>query len=135
MKKLISISIIVLIAIVGVYVYWFYYNPYSDGYREGLLQKFSRKGNVLKTYEGEMVLVGFGARNGNIINSNYFYFSVDDRAVADSMEKSLGKIVKLHYVQYRRCLPWRGENYGTKNSDPGQYMADRIAEVREGQAY
>ncbi len=131
MKKVILFSILVLVLSVSGYVYWFYYNPYSDGYREGLLQKFSRKGNILKTFEGEMVLVGFGARNGNILNANYFYFSVADRTLSDSLQMCMGKIVKLHYVQYRRSLPWRGEDYGTLNSEKGQYMVDQINSVNE----
>jgi len=135
MRKLIFISIAILLLSVTGYIYWFYYNPYSDGYREGILQKFSRKGNVLKTYEGEMVMLGFGARNTSIVNANYFYFSVDDNSAADSLQMCLGKIVKVHYVQFRRSLPWRGENYGLNNADKGQYIVDKIAEVREAPLY
>lgn len=129
MLKTIFISILVILLAVTGYVYWYYYNPYSDGYREGVLQKFSRKGNVFKTYEGEMIQLGFGQR-GAAINSQYYYFSVSDEQLADSLEHCLGKIVKLHYTQYRRSLPWRGENYDKTNADKGQYMVDGIAEVR-----
>jgi hypothetical protein len=135
MKKIIGISITLLLVFVFGYTYWFYYNPYSDGYREGLLQKFSRKGNVLKTFEGEMLLAGFGPRTGSIINSNYFYFSVADKPLADSLDKCLGKVVKLHYVQYRRSLPWRGEDYGIKNADKGQYVVDNISDVKDAVLY
>lgn len=121
--------VIILIAVTG-YVYWYYYNPYSDGYREGVLQKFSRKGNVFKTYEGEMIQLGFGQR-GAVINSQYYYFSVDDVPLADTLEKSLGKIVRVHYTQYRRNLPWRGENYDKVNAEKGQYVVDQLAEVRQ----
>lgn len=129
MLKTIFIAIFVILLAVTGYVYWYYYNPYSDGYREGVLQKFSRKGNVFKTYEGEMIQLGFGQR-GAAINSQYYYFSVSDEQLADSLEHCLGKIVKLHYTQYRRSLPWRGENYDKTNADKGQYMVDGIAEVR-----
>lgn len=134
MRKAIFFSIVVLLLAVVGYVYWFYYNSYSDGFREGLLQKFSRKGNVFKTYEGELVLSGFGPRNG-VINANYFYFSVANPQVADSMERCLGKVVKVHYVQYRRSLPWRGDNNNTKNSDKGQYIVDKIVEVNPNNPY
>lgn len=131
MRKIIFFTILILLVGLTGYIYWYYYNPSSDnGYREGLVQKFSHKGSIFKTYEGEMVLVGFGMRNGNL-NSNNFYFSVTDEKVADSMQKCLGKIVKLHYVQYRRSLPWRGENYSTKNQETGQYIVDRIDQVKE----
>jgi hypothetical protein len=131
MRKVIIFSILVIVMIVTAYVYWFYFNPYSDGYREGVLQKFSRRGNVFKTYEGEMIQMGFGARNGSgTINANYFYFSVDDGAIADSLNVCTGKLVKLHYTQYRRTLPWRGEHYNYKNSDNGQYIVDKIIDVQ-----
>ncbi len=129
MLKTIFIAIFIILLGVTGYVYWYYYNPYSDGYREGVLQKFSRKGNVFKTYEGEMIQLGFGQR-GAAINSQYYFFSVSDEQLADSLEHCLGKIVKLHYTQYRRSLPWRGENYDKTNADKGQYMVDGIAEVR-----
>ncbi len=32
--------------------WWKYYYTYSEGFRSGLLQKFSHKGNISKTYEG-----------------------------------------------------------------------------------
>ena len=130
MRKIIFLSVAILFVVVSVYVYWYYYRPYSDGLREGVLQKFSRRGNVFKTYEGEMILLGFRQRNG-ALNADYFYFSVDNRQLADSMEKSMGKVVRLHYVQYKRSLPWRGEDYGTRNPERGQYVADRIISVTE----
>lgn len=130
MRKVIFFSVLILILFGSVYTWWFYYNTYSDGYREGVLQKFSRKGNIFKTHEGEMILLGFRQRNG-ALNADYFYFSVDDHAIADSLEKSLGKVVKIHYVQYRKSLPWRGENYGDRNPERGQYVADGISSVQE----
>ena len=118
-----------LLGITG-WVYWYFYNPKSDGTREGIVQKFSRKGNVFKTWEGEMVQQGFGPRSGTF-NANYFYFSVVNDQIADSLEHgALGKIVRVHYVQYRRSLPWRGDNYNGRNQEQGQYVVDRIEEVR-----
>jgi len=129
MRKFIFLFVIVLLLFVTGYVYWFFYNPKSDGTREGMVQKFSRKGNVFKTWEGEMVQQGFGTRGGNF-NANYFYFSVVDDAVADSLEHGAqGKMVRVHYIQYRRSLPWRGDNYNGKNQENGQYIIDRIEAV------
>lgn len=130
MRTLIMLAIAVILLGGAGYVYWYYYNPYSDGYREGVLQKFSRKGNVLKTHEGELLQLGFGQRAG-YFNAQYFYFSVDDGRIADTLESAIGKVIKVHYTQYRRSLPWRGEEYGAKNAEPGQYIVDGLAEVRE----
>lgn len=133
MRRVIFFTILILILSVVGYSYWFYYNPFSEGYREGVLQKFSRKGNLFKTHEGEMIQLGFGQR-GNAFNAQYFYFSVVDISLADSLEGCLGKRVRLHYIQYRRSLPWRGDDYNDKNDESGQYIVDEIAEVSEADA-
>jgi hypothetical protein len=130
MRKIIFLMVLVLLLGVTGYVYWYFYNPKSDGTREGIVQKFSRKGNMFKTWEGEMVQQGFGSRGGTF-NANYFFFSVINDQIADSLEHgALGKVVRVHYVQYRRTLPWRGDNYNGRNQEPGQYVVDRIEEVR-----
>jgi len=131
MRKVIFFSILVIVLSVVGYVYWFYYNPFSEGYREGVLQKFSRKGNLFKTHEGEVIQLGFGQRTGGALNAQYFKFSVTDLALADSLENCLGKSVKLHYVQYRRALPWRGDNHANDSYTKGQYVVDGIAQVKE----
>lgn len=130
MRKVIFISILILLLSVVGYTYWFYYSAYSDGRRDGYLQKFSRKGNLFKTYEGELLQQGFGQR-GSTFNAQYFYFSVVDVSLADSLEECIGKRVKLHYTQYRRSLPWRGDDYNGKNEGNGQYVIDKILEVDE----
>lgn len=131
MRKVIYISILIIVLAMVGYVYWYYYNPYSEGYREGVLQKFSRKGNMFKTYEGEMIQLGFGQRTGGSLNAQYFYFSATDLKLADSLENCMGKSVKLHYVQYRRALPWRGNNHVNDDMPKGQYIVDGIAEVKD----
>lgn len=132
MRNAIFVTItLVLLGTVG-YVYWFYYSSYSDGNRGGVLQKFSRKGNLFKTYEGELLMRGFGQKSGGF-NAQYFYFSVSDIALADSLSKCIDKKVTLHYIQYRRHLPWRGDNYNGKNDENGQYIVDKIISVEEVQ--
>jgi hypothetical protein len=105
---MIKFILILLLACSGL-VYWFCYNVYSDGERTGLLTKLSRKGNVFKTYEGEM-LIGNFQQAPNVMVPEKFNFSVKDQALADSLMKMQGKSVSLSYYQYRRSLPWRGES-------------------------
>lgn len=134
MRKVIFIGFSLLLLVLTGYVYWFYYRSYGDGYREGYFQKFSRKGNIFKSYEGEMVLEGFGTKRmpkNTSFSANYFYFSVIDEQIADSLEQCIGKVVKVHYTQYLRSLPWRGDNYNNKNQERGQYIVDRIEKVEE----
>jgi hypothetical protein len=121
-----------LILLFCVYAWWMYFKVYSDGNREGILIKFSRKGDVFKTYEGEIVQAGLkpGGIAGTVATNNLF-FSVTDQKIADSLEKISNKIIKLHYNQYRKSLPWRGENYNGKNVENGQYIVDRIESVTD----
>ena len=90
-------------------VYWFYFNVYSDGERTGLLTKLSRKGNVFKTHEGE-VLIGNFQQAPNVMVPEKFYFSVKNAKLADTLMKLQGKVISLKYAQYRKTLPWRGES-------------------------
>lgn len=131
MKKTIFLALLFILLFASGYVYWFYYNSFSDGTREGVLYKFSRKGNIFKTYEGEIIQPGLRSIQGGSINTNNFLFSVADLKVADSLDKVIGKSVKIHYIQYRKSLPWRGDNYNGKNQENGQYLIDRIESVTE----
>lgn len=131
MRNVIIAAILIIVVSITGYVYWYYYSPYSMGRREGVLQKFSRKGNVFKTHEGEMIQLGFGQRTGGALNAQYFYFSVTDLAVADSLERCMGQSVVLHYIQYRRPLPWRGDNHKNDNNLRAQYVVDQILEVKD----
>ncbi|RYD97565.1 MAG: hypothetical protein EOP54_10485 [Sphingobacteriales bacterium] len=131
MRKIIGLFALLLILSVGVYVYWNYMKIYDDGFRDGVVQKFSRKGDVFKTYEGELLGGGFG-RVGAGFQAQYFYFSVEDPQVASFIEQNAGKHLTLHFIRYKKNLPWRGENYNAKNQEPGQYIVDK-AEISQAQ--
>lgn len=100
--------ILVLILLIGLGGYWFYFNVYSEGERTGMLTKLSKKGNIFKTYEGEMLIGNFN-QAPNVMVPEKFYFSVTSQSLADTLMKVQGKMVSLKYVQYRKALPWRGE--------------------------
>lgn len=75
---------------------------YSEGYRTGLLQKYSSaKGVIWKSGEGEMLLEGLASSaDGKFIN-NYFYFSVPDGApIASKVVELTGRRVRVHYTQH-----------------------------------
>ncbi len=125
---------LITLVLLGLFGYWFYYNSKSDGTRVGKLFKFSRKGDVFKTFEGEMLLPGSRLGSGGFQN-NFFYFSVTNDSIAAMLEKSQGKEVEVHYTQYRKNLPWRGENNDAKNQENGQYIVDKVTAVREATSY
>lgn len=116
-RKIGCLLFFVLLAVAALVVYWRYYYTYSDGNRFGLLQKFSRKGNLFKTYEGEMILSSVSSNQNVPIASEKFFFSVTDKAVAQKMEDLQGHHVTVHYEQKNNPAFWRGES---------EYLVDSI---------
>src|SRR5215213_2088413 len=109
-KRIIRTAVLILLLAVIVFIFWKYYFTYSDGERFGLLQKFSRKGNIFKTYEGEMILSSVRGNTNVTIASEKFYFSVGNKNVADQLMRLQGRNVTVHYKQKNGTLPWRGES-------------------------
>ncbi len=67
---------------------------YSTGERAGWVQKFSKKGWVCKTWEGELAMVFMP---GAVPEK--FYFTVWDESVADQVNAAMGQRVTLHYEE------------------------------------
>jgi hypothetical protein len=67
---------------------------YSTGERAGWVQKFSHKGWLCKTWEGELALVSMPGAT-----QEKFLFTVRDEAVAQEINRVMGKRVSLHYEQ------------------------------------
>lgn len=100
--------IIVLIGITTVYIKYFY--TYSEGYRAGLLQKFSHKGALFKTYEGEMILSSVSSNNNVVIASEKFLFSVTNKSLIRQFDTLQGQSVIVHYMQKNAPVFWRGDS-------------------------
>jgi hypothetical protein len=90
------LGLIVLGGLLALYVWATLHINYSDGERAGYVHKFSRKGWVCKTWEGELAMVNLP---GTL--PQFFNFSVRDAAVAAQINKSLGSRVRLHYDQHK----------------------------------
>jgi hypothetical protein len=69
---------------------------YAEGERAGYIQKFSRKGWLCKTWEGEIAMV---TMPGAI--PDRFEFSVRDEAVAAQINALAGQRVVLTYQQHK----------------------------------
>jgi hypothetical protein len=97
-KLILGGSALVLLTIVGMALYTFVALSwtYSEGDRSGILQKFSRKGWICKTYEGELAL-SYTPGLAPVI----WTFSVRDDAVANKVKDAEGKRVVLHYREHR----------------------------------
>ena len=69
---------------------------YSRGDRAGYVQKFSKKGWLCKTWEGELAMVNIpGAMQ------QQWEFSVRDDSIAQLITSSMGKRVSLNYNEHR----------------------------------
>lgn len=68
---------------------------YASGERAGFVQKFSKKGWVCKTWEGELAMVNLPGAMPEI-----FYFTVRDDSVAKKIEQIIGRRVSLSYEQH-----------------------------------
>lgn len=113
------LTIIIVIFIIYIFVNITF--TYSEGTRAGRLIKFSRKGYLFKTYEGELNLGGINSVNGGVLVNNMWEFSVTDKVVGDTLLMLEGKDINLHYKEKISTLPWRGDT---------RYIVDRVVEVR-----
>src|SRR4051812_13395266 len=68
---------------------------YSEGERAGFVQKFSKKGWVCKTWEGELAMVNIpGAMQER------WTFTVRDDSVAQAIQRMMGSQVALSYDEH-----------------------------------
>ena len=93
MKKVLFIFLLVIAVMAAAYYAVLYYVPYSEGTRTGELIKFSSKGVVVKTWEGEI--------SQGISGAQIFPFSVldTDKDVIDKLQEYQGRYVKLTYIE------------------------------------
>lgn len=69
---------------------------YSEGERAGILQKFSRKGWLCKTYEGELALYVVSG-----VAPQIWYFSTRDPELAKQLSSNVGRQMRVHYAEHR----------------------------------
>lgn len=87
-----------LVLAAGGYLFFIFNWSYSDGDRAGYLQKFSRKGWICKTYEGELAMTTVPG-----VAPVIWTFSVQiwDEPIAQQINGLLGKKVVLRYREFR----------------------------------
>ncbi len=88
--------LLVPLLLAGIYTFFVVSWSYSDGERAGTLQKFSRKGWLCKTYEGELALYVVGG-----VAPQIWYFTVRDEALVRQMSNAVGNKVQVHYTEHR----------------------------------
>jgi hypothetical protein len=92
-KRLVLFLLVVGLLVAGYFwaaLQW----SYSSGERAGWVQKFSNKGWLCKTWEGELALVSLPGSS-----PEKFFFTVHDEAVARQLVAAMGQRMSLHYEQ------------------------------------
>jgi hypothetical protein len=99
MKKVVKVSLLLIVVVVLLftgYVYVALNWSYSKGERIGYIQKFSEKGWLFKTWEGELQMLPVpGAL------PEKFNFSVRDKGIISKLNSTMGKKVSLFYEQHK----------------------------------
>ena len=93
------IGLIALVIVLLIPLLWTWFTlswAYSEGERAGVLQKFSKKGWLCKTYEGELALYVVGG-----VAPQIWHFSTRDADLAKSLSQAVGQQIRLNYTEHR----------------------------------
>jgi hypothetical protein len=122
MKRFLTIFLLAVIILAGIWFAWHFYWVFGEGVKAGQLNNFMKKGYVFKTYEGKLIQTGFQGGASGSVQSNEFRFSVTNESVADKLMSNSGQVFELHYKEYMGALPWRGTTV---------YIVDSVLSIRD----
>jgi hypothetical protein len=120
-KRFFRVFSIIVILILGIYIYWRYFFVFGEGVKSGYLNYAVKKGQIFKTYEGKLIQEGIKSKAVGSIQSNEFEFSIKDKRIYDTLSVNSGKMFDLHYKEYNGIVPWRGNTL---------YVVDSIISMR-----
>lgn len=103
MKKILFKVLFAVFLLFVAYCAFIYFAKYSEGIRAGELVKISKKGVIIKTWEGEI--------SQGVSEAQLFKFSVEgkEKQVLQDLEDLQGKYVKLHYFERYKTIFWLGD--------------------------
>ena len=95
-KRFTLIALLVLILGAALWTWGTLAFAYSTGDRAGVLLKFSKKGWICKTYEGQLALYVVGG-----VGPQIWDFSTRDEELAKKLSAAVGQQIQLHYSEHR----------------------------------
>jgi uncharacterized protein YxeA len=103
MKKILGVLLTVIFLMTVLYYVFIYYATFSEGVRSGELIKISRKGVLVKTWEG--------ALSQGLSGAQIFSFSIEDqnKNVIENLQKFQGRYVKVTYLERFDTFFWLGD--------------------------
>ncbi len=141
-KKALAWTIVLLLLVGAGFCYYKFFWVFSDGTKTGELNTLTYTGYIFKTYEGEIILTGYGkssSKSGGTgtVQSKNFKFSAE-KEVAEQLKNLTGQRVTVHFKEYKGALPWRGYERsivdrveGYEPVDPGSYHLPYDASAEE----
>ena len=106
MKRILGVILATIIIMAALWYAFLYSVDYSDGSRSGELIKFSHKGMIVKTWEGQI--------SQGLSGAHIFQFSVMDQEeeVIRKLKEYQGAYVKLEYEEkYGTFFFWGDTKY------------------------
>jgi len=94
-KRTLVLIVLAAALLFALYTWGAYHYTYSEGDRAGYVQKFSRKGWICKTWEGELAMANLPGAMPEV-----FHFTVRREDVAKQLTESMGERVSIHYHQH-----------------------------------
>jgi hypothetical protein len=94
--RIVLIGLALFVALGALWTWFALSWSYSEGERAGVLQKFSKKGWICKTYEGELAQYVVGG-----VAPQIWYFSTRDEELAKQFSAAVGEQIRLHYTEHR----------------------------------
>jgi len=96
LTRALAAGLVLVLLLLGAYLWLAFHFSYSDGERAGFIQKFSRKGWICKTWEGELALVAMPGST-----PEKFFFTVRDDDLAARINALVGQRVAVVYDQHK----------------------------------
>jgi hypothetical protein len=94
--RILAVLVLGPVLVIGLWIAITLNYTFASGERAGYVQKFSRKGWICKTWEGELAMANIPGAMPEI-----FSFTVRNDSVASVIERDMGRRVSLTYDQHR----------------------------------
>lgn len=110
--KILLVTLITLMALFLAWWVWqYYFHPYRISQEKGWIMKVSNEGSVFKTFEGEMISVGYIEDTLEAMHSDFLFSIPTDSLARDASRwAGDGKRVVLTYKEYKGTVLWRGNS-------------------------
>jgi hypothetical protein len=95
LRRFVLITLVLGLVVFALYTLAAWKFTYSEGERAGYVQKFSKKGWLCKTWEGELAMANLPGAMPEV-----FKFTVWDDAVAQQISADMGQRMSIHYKEH-----------------------------------